>query len=260
MLIRRNAQGEVHAIDQAHHAHLSGILAGSWRARLHARLVAAITLHDDPWRDADSVPRLNPQTGLPHDFIDYPVERRVDLYCDGLDALERLDSYVAFMVSKHYTTFAGTRDVEPFQTRERARRDRLVPLLDETLVEHADDDLRWMKYFDVLSLHICLTGPDVDESDLPIWLRDSTAWSTAPDGTELDLEWLAPDHLAVSPWPFAEDGIVWELRQRPLGGPFPDADTLRTAFDDTPVEHRSIRLCQRKEAADPEADGGGTLR
>ena len=199
MLVRRPEDGSEIAIHQEQHALISGVLAAAWRPALDPRLIAAITLHDAPWRAVDATPRH--EQGRLVDFVSYPIDERLAFYTTGITELEAVDPYVAYMVSLHYSSFAGMAKLTEFRDAERVRRERLRPLLGE-LAAHTDEHLKWLQYFDVFSLHLCLTGPDVPKENLPVWLRDVSRWSTAPDGRERRFDWVGPTSLRVAPFPF----------------------------------------------------------
>ena len=243
MLIRQRTDGQFEVITQEHHALLSGMLAQAWaQCHLHPVLVAAITMHDAPWRDVDAEPRFNPETGLPHDFIDYPMDDKIAFYRRGIDRLERIHPYAAYMVSLHYTTFAGTRDVERLQAPERERRDRLETMLEGAFVSGAERALEWVKFFDVLSLHLCLTGPAADPEGIPRWLGDSSSWSTAPDGTALEVAWRDESTLAVTPWPFDKAELTFALYHRVLADRSESADACRKRWEEAEPTSRALRL------------------
>ncbi len=179
---------------------MSGLLAAAWRPALDPRLIVAIAMHDTPWRAIDAVARRRAD-GTIVDFVSYPIEERLAFYATGITELEAVDAYVATMVSLHYSSFAGVAGIESFVSAEQARRERLAPLIG-TRVERIADDLRWLQFFDVLSLHVCLTGPDVPDEHLPPWLRNVSGWAKGADGRPFDLAWLDASTLSFSPHPF----------------------------------------------------------
>ncbi len=243
MLLRHTRQSGVECLTQQHHAHLSGMLAQAWaQCHLHPLVVAAIGRHDDPWREADADPTYNTETGLPHDFLDYPLDDKLAMYRTGIDALERVDPYLAYMVSLHYTTFAGTEDLERLQTPERRRRQRLEARLDARLVSGAETALAWVKFFDVLSLYLCLTGPDASPASIPSWLEETSAWSTAPDETTIALEWSDERSLAIAPWPFDKAVLSFDLHLRRLPGPTSSREAFAEAWRTAEPDRRRVEL------------------
>lgn len=243
MLIRPTSDATFECVTQEHHAIVSGLLAAAWEpSRLDPLLVQAIGLHDTPWREADANPRFNPERGLPHDFITYPMDDKIALYRRGLDALEEMHPWVAHLVSRHYTTFSGTRDADDLTGPEEARRERLEELIDDWRLAASDEALRWVKFFDIFSLHLCLTGPRTQEGSIPRWLTGPDKWSTAPDGTELRLRWADDTTLRVDPWPFAGPELACELYVRVLEGRFESADEMQRGWEDARAGRRDVRM------------------
>jgi hypothetical protein len=243
MLIRPTVDATYECITQEHHAVLSGMLAAAWRpTRLDPLLVQAIGMHDTPWREADADPRLDPERGLPHDFITFPMDDKIALYRRGIDALEAVHPWIAYLVSKHYTTFSGTRDVARLQEPEQRRRARLEGLLPQARVDAADDALAWIKLFDIFSLHLCLTGPRAQPAAIPRWLSDPDKWSTAPDGTPMTLRWSDDATLTVEPWPFVDDDLAIDLYHRRLEGTSEDATTLEKTWNLSHIQSRTLTL------------------
>lgn len=241
MLIRQT-HDDFECLTQEHHALLSGLLAAEWTpSRLDPLLVHTIGLHDNPWRAADADPTFNPDTGLPHDFITYPMEPKIELYRSGLDQLESVHPWTAYMVSRHYTTFAGTRDEEALTGPEQRRRDRLEDRLDEARLAEADDALAWIKFFDVFSLHLCLTGPRAVADSIPRWLQAPSSWSEAPDGTDLELSWADDTTLQLGPWPFARPELPLDVHLRRLERSHPaDAEACMEAWRDAEHDVREV--------------------
>lgn len=199
-------------------------------------LVLAVALHDFGWRAADAVPRFDPASGRPYDFVSYPLHRKVDLYVRAIDELEGVDLYVALLVSLHYTTFAGTADVASFQADQARRRERLKRALglgpeDEARV-HAH--LRYLKLFDNLSLFMCLTPPPAEAVAQPPWVNASML-ADVPHGPPLRPHWRDADHLVLEPFPF-EAPIPLRIPCRDLDAPsYPDARALELAWSRAPI-------------------------
>lgn len=241
MLLRETRHSTWECISQEHHALLSGCLAGAWaQSHLDPLLVSAIGLHDTAWRPVDRRPRFEDDTGLPYDFRSYPLDDKIDFYRSGLDDLESVDPYAAYLVSLHYTTVAGTRDVERLQEDERRRRERLAERLPDPLVSGAEVAVDWMKFFDIFSLHVCLTGPESAPDSIPRWLQDPSDWSQSPDGTSLELAWRDDATLEVAPWPFDKAELSFELHYRLLERRFDSARALEQAWESADFGRRSL--------------------
>jgi hypothetical protein len=246
MLIRHLNDGTFECIPQEHHALLSGLLAGAWApTRLDPLLVQTVGLHDNAWRQADADPLFDPQVGLPHDFVSYPTERKLEVYDRGLTALEELHPWTAYLVSRHYTTFSGTRDIEAFTRRERARRERLAERISEDRLDVSDEAFGWIKFFDVASLYLCLAGPAAVDDSVPAWLADPSDWNEAPDGTEVEWRWYDDGTVGLQPWPFARAELPVEIHSRRLEERVGDADALASMWADAPRSRRTVTFKPR---------------
>lgn len=243
MLIRATEDGTFECIAQEHHALLSGVLAGAWMpTSIDSTLVQAIGLHDNPWRSADREPLFDAETGLPNDFVDYPMEAKIELYREGIDELEAVHPWVAYLVSRHYTTFAGTRDETRLTEPEAERRRRLEERVARADLEASDEALAWMKYFDVLSLYLGLAGPAAVEASIPPWLSEPSDWAEAPDGTPLELEWADDSTVELAPWPFSSGALGFELEFRRLEGRFDDEESFRDAWAEAEWGRRAVKF------------------
>lgn len=243
MLIRNTTDASFECISQEQHALVSGALAAAWNpTRLDPMLVQLIGAHDNAWRASDAQPLYNPATGLPFDFINYPMAPKIALYRRGVDMLEDVDPWLASMVSKHYCTFAGTLNIEGFQQTEAARRARLAELIAPGYLAQKDDALRWLKFFDIFSLALCLTGPGALRDAIPRWLQDPDAWSRAPDGHTVRIRWRSDARVEVDNWPFAPAELSLRLNPRVLTQKFMSQDALDQSWGKIPMKMRDILL------------------
>lgn len=239
-MVQRQDEG-IRLIRQHDHALASGTLAHLWANRLPHRLVLAVSLHDVAWRPLDRRPRRHPDTGRPCGFVEHPLPEKLEAYRAGLDEMEAVDPWVGLLGSLHYSSFLEEGEARGFLAHEEERRARLREELElrargpgdrEAIRDRAGHQLRWLKFFDGLSLRICLTPPVVPRDAVPAWL-DPEGPVRPPEGRALDLEWRTPGRLAVRPWPFAGRRLRLELPWRELpGDPFPDDAALRRAWED----------------------------
>lgn len=243
MLIRPTVEQTFECIPQEQHALLSGLLAAAWApSRLSPALVQTIGLHDTAWRPADADPQLYPERGLPHDFITYPMTDKIALYTQGIDLLEGIDPWVATMVSRHYTTFSGTEKIITFQDSEAHRRERLEKYIPDERLQESDEALGWVKFFDIFSLYICLSGPRAIPTEVPRWLKDPDDWARAPDGVELRIQWTGDDILEIAGWPFSGEELRLTLYPRVLNKTYQTQADLDAGWRGAELRARTLTL------------------
>ncbi len=241
-------------VTQVDHAVVSGILAAAWAAEgpdaLDPRepIVLAARLHDIGWRHWEAVPRLNPDTGRPANFLDVQIDEHLRLYRLGIDEVEARDAYAGMLVSMHaagiYTGRYGSQPalrltrapevqavVDAFVAEQEARYGGAKVALGVT-----DDEL-WRGYlllqvFDRLSLRLC-QGDPAGPGPMEIALPGERVLRVEPDG----------DGDRLDPWPFAADEIRVGIPTRvvPLEG-YDGDDALAAALAAAAVEERTAVL------------------
>ncbi len=245
MLIRQTTADDFECVYQEHHALLSGVLAAAWvPTRIDPRWIQAAGLHDTPWRRADEAPIFNEETGLLHDFLTYPEQEKLKFYREGIDELENIDPFTAYVVSRRYASFARSADGNWFQEHEKGRQQRLVSMLGEVEQEELDEALAWVNFFDTFSIYLCLAGPKADQETTPRWLVPPS-WSTAPDATELEFEWLDDETLKLTPWPFGSSQVSTRIHFRHLAERVARADEMQRRWADAPRGMRDLLLVPR---------------
>src|SRR5262245_57500634 len=104
MLHRAQAEGII-AITQPAHAWLSGQLARHWREEDFDGAIEEVCLaaeqHDIGFLAWEQSPTLNPQTGLPHTFMDMPCEMHLAIWTSSIHQMLRFGRYSALLVSRH---------------------------------------------------------------------------------------------------------------------------------------------------------------
>ena len=143
MLIRAEGEDSVLAIGQASHAWISGQLARAWGNERFGEVTPweevclGAEQHDIGWALWDTRPSLNPDTGLPHTFIDAPLETKLELWSAAPRRMLAQCRYAALLVSMHGSAlYDRGRSHNPG---EAEREGEVVPGPDEPLV--APDEL-----------------------------------------------------------------------------------------------------------------------
>ncbi len=247
MMYREGAGGRI-AIGQPAHAWVCGQMARAWgNARFGAvtpweEVCLAAEQHDVGMARWDLQPTRNPDTGLPHSFLEMPLEVHLDLWTAGPPRLESQSRYAALLVSMHGRRLYERRDlsqasdtdaeaIRAFIETRRAFEERLLAGLrdDPLTAPHAtpeavarNSQLIWI--WDYVSLAVCLD-----------W-APSTAKRVPTAGGETDIE-LQPIEtgLTLDPWPFKAPALSVRCEGRRLTHP-------DQAFVDAPWETVQLEL------------------
>lgn len=249
-------------IRQHDHALAAGALARAWkgpdpRVQGHPfRVILATGLHDLAWRELDAEPRFDPERRRPFLFDDFPLDSKLAAYGTGLNRMEEISPWIGLLGSLHYASFLDEERAGGFLEAEDARQERLLRQLearrrspgsddgnaagpDRRVRERAESDLAWLKFFDGLSIRLCLAPPPVPAGELPAWM-DREEPLEAPDGSRVATGWEGNGAVRVTPPVFGK-GLVLEIPCRDLSAPsYPDAAALRAAWRES--RERTWRL------------------
>lgn len=106
MIVARDGE-ELRVVTQHDHARLAGELLALWREDAlpgHPRreeILFAVREHDNGWREADSAPRADPETGRPRDFTSMPLDARFELWLRGVDRHAGDRPWTALLIAHH---------------------------------------------------------------------------------------------------------------------------------------------------------------
>jgi hypothetical protein len=151
-------------VTQNDHAHFSGELLSLWRSDGlpdHPRrddIVFAAREHDNGWREADSAPRVDRESGEPHGFLSLPAADRIEIWRRGIHRHRERRPYAALLIHQHaltlHASFGAGDEYAELLEEVRASRDRLLEAIgiDESVLL---DDYPWIQLTDALSLVAC---------------------------------------------------------------------------------------------------------
>lgn len=163
MIVFTGSDG-LEVVTQNDHAALAADLLGLWRldglpqSPRRPRLLQAVREHDNGWREVDSAPIVNEETGRPHDFLTVPSGARQELWERGTSRYLEDDPYVALLIVEHGLRIHRSRRHQPdwddfFERLE----ERRTGLLDDAAMEARwlASDARLVSLADSLSLILC---------------------------------------------------------------------------------------------------------
>lgn len=205
-MIVRESDHHFTLITQHDHGLLSGEIASHWgNDQFHApdfQLVLTAALHDMSWIEADQEPSWNDGQAKPYDFIDFPLSKRLDIYKDGLDQIEKINPYSALLISLHYCSFFSGEDPSTlaFLENEQKRQQRLMKKAGKL---HPDwnKGLSLLKLWDNLSLYVCLNEPGISKEQEHPWYKNGIPMKGAEE-TDFHLKWVDTETISISPFPF----------------------------------------------------------
>jgi Protein of unknown function (DUF3891) len=246
MLLRRDDDG-VLAIGQPSHAWVSGQLARNWGndqfGAVHPReeVCLGAEQHDVGMAGWDLEPTLNRDTGLPHSFIEMPVETHLELWSGGPRRLLRQSRYAALLTSMHGVRLYEMRDLEKltptqaaavreYMHQQRRFQQELVRTLtaDPRTAAEATPELiarnsQLIWTWDFLSLALCLEWTPCTAEEVP----------TAVADVSVDIGLGAGDErgrINVSPWPFTAASLTVRFEGQRLTGGYDSPSGLHAAL------------------------------
>lgn len=229
MLLRRDSEdGSVTAIGQASHAWISGQLARAWSPRPapFEQVVLAAEQHDVGMAEWDLRPTLNRDTGLPHSFLELPVQTHIGLWERAPYKLLTQSRYAAALVSMHGTALQALRDLDKLEPADRA------------LVEAYVEDQRGLQ--ERLTELLAADRDQLARNQRLVWAWDSFSlalclgWKTTiVDGIELIR--VGADRFTFNPWPLAVGELHVYCEGRRLHGVFDTELALHDALAKAPA-------------------------
>jgi len=200
-------EGELLVLTQHDHARLAGELLSLWRADglpEHPRrdeILFATREHDNGWREADSAPRVDPETGRPHDFTSVPLDVRAEVWLRGAARYAERRPYAALLVAWHGVALhRERRGEEAWEAALLAPLDELVEELLETTGAPREElraDYRWLGLADGLSLAACNRWAEPSEGGGHRFGYRPGGGSAGEGGRSVDGElWVDPFPLA----------------------------------------------------------------
>jgi Protein of unknown function (DUF3891) len=242
MLLRADGDAVI-CIGQPAHAWVSGQLARAWGNERFGgvepweEVCLGAEQHDAGMAAADKTPTLNPETGRPRSFVEWPLTEKLALWRAAPDLVLPQSRYAALLTSLHGHALYAREDpatrgpeIDAFLAAEEERQAELLASLGADPAQvRRNQRLVWT--WDSLSLGLCLQ-----------WAPHTLTRVPAAEG-ELDLE-LSGDG-SLDPWPFAAPELTVRTEGRRLAGRFEDDEALRAAWDRAPWVTLDLTLRRR---------------
>ncbi len=248
-MVIREQEGGYLCIPQSQHAGISGQLARAWGneefglPEPHPELCLAASRHDDGMDDFDAQPDLDPETGLPRDFMHMPLDRWLECWRRGPALVAEDSPYAGLLVCLHGVHLLGYRRIADDDAGGRAAAEDFAAdqdeLADELIAECAPDhgleqfldrrvieeNRRLLALWDAMSLAVCMPRLPERFEDVAT-LEDTTSVEFAEVGVQGSGEIL----ISVDPWPFHEPEVPLMATGRMLSRPFDDQESMQAAL------------------------------
>lgn len=248
-------------IAQDDHARLSGEVSRHFADHYFVddtyipALLTAIDEHDRGWIPLDESPFWNDRSAAPFTFMDYPLSVKLKYYQSGLDEVQAMNDYAAYLCSKHYCSFMtgsmGQRgDVQAFLAVERERQRQIqirgeLPRERDTIQRH----FGLLQLCDDISLYVCLNKPGATKDEEHPWYAGGFAKSESltPDGSgKLVASWLGEKEIAMRPMPF-RSGFTANLRLKRVARQLIEQEGLQEAYRLTGWTEQEINFVGDRE-------------
>lgn len=192
-MILAEQEGRLRVVTQNDHAHFAAELLSLWRTDglpenpRRQEILLAAREHDNGWREADSAPHRDPESGRPLDFTSVPLDLRREIWRRGVRRLPDSEIWARLLILQHAIHLHRARsDSAKWATLLDEWRQLRDEVLESSDSERSmlDDDYRWVELTDLLSLALCSRWQrDFELYGFRIGARDST--------------------LRIAPFPFA---------------------------------------------------------
>lgn len=225
-------------ISQVAHARLAAELAQAWSrplvelADVNRELLDTIEHHDDGWSVWELSPRVDQPTGRPLQFTEMPLDQALEIWQRSIDACGQIGELAAWLVAGHFSALLRhsnawqktdhPRSATAHEFLQRQDANRVAWLRGWQSVDPrrrawavAERALRWLQFFDALSLWLCCAERSAAEQ---LDCVEPATLTLAPRDAQC---------IVVSPWPFGVPSVDVSLAgQRISAARYTDADLV----------------------------------
>ncbi|MFC4403238.1 DUF3891 family protein [Gracilibacillus xinjiangensis] len=249
MIVRERANEYV-MIEQHCHAQISGDIMSQWKECLFIgdsfrnSVELAVYFHDYGWSEFDKRPLWNDREKAPCTFANFPINRKITLYQQGIEAVEKMDLYAALLCSEHYKRFLlndMSKDAQKFVAKELSRQNRIINSMNEFDQQLFNFHYHFLQFGDNLSLFLCLNEPG--SKNHPFFKKGIPLGSSLVGFKDafLDIQWKGDNTIMLKNFPFARplDISYW---QKAVKKETIEKDGLIPAYESTPAEEIAIEI------------------
>ncbi|WP_301107631.1 DUF3891 family protein [Sporosarcina sp.] len=241
MIVREREEHFV-MIEQHQHGHLARDIMAHWKKELfpglkwRERVLTAIENHDIGWRAFDRQPFFHDKKSAPFRFTDFPSLPKLILYKQGIDQVEKIDTYAAMLCSNHYEQFINGNDepkAQQFIAEEHSRRKELSKQVEGFDWQLFEQHYALLQLGDNFSLYCCINEPDADKANEHLFFRNGipspNVLSGLPNG-RFGIHFVDSRTIKVKDFPFT-DSFTVQIIQKVVSKKEIAENGLQSAYD-----------------------------
>lgn len=248
-MIRREKNGGWFLITQHDHAELSGRIMTHWgngefaKPSPYDEVLFAVREHDSGWKEWDTLPKINLETGYPANFTEMSFEDQGDIWRRCYKPYSENNPYASCLVALHFSKFSrnnlkkdpGNQIAESLhkELKEFVANGLNLQIVDGNLTEIPYEiikNLKLLQIGDILSLALCHGWRSVEITEVPYDYK----------GSETTLQIKSEDgfNYTISPYPLDESPLRFSIQGRSLDSKtFIDDEELREKLNASRYEN-----------------------
>lgn len=244
-MIRREINGGWILITQHDHAELSGQIMTHWgnsefsKPDPYDEVLYAVREHDSGWKEWDSLPKINPETGYPANFTEMSFQDQGDIWRRCYNPYSKDKPYASCLVALHFSKFSrnnlrkdpGNQVAKSLhkELKEFVADGLNLQISDGNLKQIPNDvikNLKLLQIGDIISLALCHGWRSVEITEVPYDYRGSE--------TTLHIESGDGFNYSVAPFPFDELNLSFSIKGREIDRKtFSSDQELRDAIENS---------------------------
>jgi Protein of unknown function (DUF3891) len=200
VLVRPEDGGALLIAQQAH-AWVSGQIARAWGNEQVAapepreQVCLAAEQHDLGMTSFDMDPTIDPETGLPHSFLEMPTGRHLAIWRLAPRRMLVQDRYAALLVSMHGVSLYERREPTP------------------AVREYISEQQAFQRE---LAESLGVTDEEMERNQKLIWTFDALSLAVLLGWDPFEVEGIERRGSTLDPWPFGEDSLTLRCDGRRL--------------------------------------------
>jgi len=247
-MIRREQNDGWILITQDDHAKLSGQVIAHWGNNEFAKpepfdeVLFALREHDSGWKEWDSMPKVNPETGYPANFMEMSSQDQCEIWSRCYKSHSTTHPYASTLIALHFSKFNQSnirKDTNNelanslLNNMKRFVADKLDLKVSNSHLERIPDDLRinlkLLQIGDIISLNFCHGWRSIKITEVPFDYNGSEA--------TLKIESKDGFNYTIAPYPFNKSNLKFNIKGKKLGmKSFSDDEELRERLNNSKYE------------------------